>query len=85
MPFKTITIKEDVYKELMKAKGSESFSEFFDKVVKDKKKKPDLMKFYGAWSNMSDKDFAKVSKAMKRYRQSFNKSWEERKKRYGLG
>ncbi len=83
MPFKTITIKEEVYKKLMKAKGGEeSFSDFFGRIVE--KKKPDLMRFAGAWSKMSKEDFEKVEKSMKKYRKSFNRSWEDRKKRYGL-
>lgn len=83
MGFKTITIKENVYKELMKVKGNESFSEFFEKVTKERKKKPDLMRFYGAWK-MSKKEADRVEKAMKKYRRSFDKSFHERVKRLRL-
>ncbi len=84
MGFKTITIKEEVYEKLMKAKNKEeSFSDFFSKIVE--KRKPNLMKFYGAWSNMPEEEFERIKKSMKEFREAFNKSWEERKKRYGLG
>ena len=83
MGFKTITIKEDVYEKLMKAKGKdESFSEFFGKIVE--KKKPDLMKFAGAWKDMPDEEFKRIKKSMKEFRESFDKGWEERSKRYKI-
>ena len=82
MGFKTITIKEDVYKELLEEKGKEeSFSEFFDKLMKEKKKKPDIMKFAGAWNKMSDKEFEKINKSIKELRESADKNFKERIKR----
>lgn len=81
MGFKTITIKENVYEKLMKAKGKdESFSDFLGKVVEEKK--PDLMKFAGAWKDMPDEEFDRVKKAMKEFRESFDKDWEQRSKRH---
>ncbi len=77
MGFKTITIKENVYKELMKAKGSESFSEFFEKVTKERKKRPDLMKFYGAWK-MSDGEWKRIEKTIKKRRALADKNYRER-------
>ena len=85
MAFKTITIKERVYKELEKAKEKgESFSDFFERMIKEKKKSPDIMKFAGAWKDMPDEEFERIKKSMKEFRESANKSWEERLKRYKL-
>lgn len=65
MGFKTITIKDSVYRELLKAKGDESFSEFFEKMVKGRK--PDLRKFYGAWK-MSGREWKRIEGAIKKRR-----------------
>ena len=79
MGFKTITIKEDVYKELLKVKGEEeSFSEFFDKLVK--KKKPDLMKFAGTWK-MSNAEWKRIERKMKKRRELAGKNYRERLER----
>ncbi|GEM_PF-1904310 len=82
MGFKTLTIKEDVYNELIVAKGKdESFSEFFHKLVDEKRKKPDISRFYGAWSDMSESEFEKVTKRMKAFRKSADDNFKERVKR----
>jgi len=81
MVFKTITIKESVYKELLSAKGKEkSFSEFLDKLVKEKKKSPDLSKFYGAWE-MSDTEWKRIERDMKKRREGADKNYRERLER----
>lgn len=85
MSFKTLTIKDKVYGKLMKAKPKEeSFSEFLEKLVETKEKKVDVMRFAGAWSKMSDKEFKKIKNAIVDFRESANKNFEERMKRlYG--
>lgn len=65
MGFKTITIKDSVYKELIGAKEKkESFSDFLAKLVREKKKHPDLRRFYGAWK-MSDAEWKTIEKTIK--------------------
>lgn len=79
MGFKTLTIKEEVYEKLMKAKGKEeSFSDFLERTVS--KEKPDLMKFYGAWK-MSKEEAEKVKKTIREYREVTNKRFHERVKK----
>jgi predicted CopG family antitoxin len=80
MKFKTVTIKEEVYKELLRIKRrDESFSEFFKRI--GKKERPDFKKFYGAWSNLSNEEFERIALAIKELRISADKSYEERIKR----
>ena len=82
MGFKTLTIKEKVYGKLVKVKPkAESFSEFLDRLVEVKTKKVDVMKFAGAWSKMSDEEFKKIKTALKEFRGSADKNFEERMKR----
>ncbi len=77
MGFKTLTIKEEVYKKLMSKKGEgESFSEFLDKL--SDKAKPDLMQFFGAWKNIPQRD---IEKARKEFREKSNRDAEERFKK----
>ena len=85
MKFKTLTIKEAVYKDLLKTKGEkESFSDLFGRLIKETRSKPNLMKFAGAWANLSEKEFEKIKKAIKELRESADKNFEERMKRlYG--
>lgn len=82
MGFKTLTIKEAVYNELIGAKSKhESFSEFLHKLVKEKRKKPDISRFYGAAKDVPKGDFDKVLKAMKDIRSRADKDFEKRMKR----
>ena len=82
MGFKTITIKESVYNELLRAKGKEeSFSNFLGELVETKKKKVDIMRFAGAWNGMSNKEFEKVKNSMKELRESADTNFKERMKR----
>ena len=82
MGFKTLTIKEDVYNELINVKGkNESFSEFFAKIVKKMRGSPDLKSYYGAWKNMPKKDFENVELGIKRIRVSADKNFRERVKK----
>ena len=78
MAFKTITIKESVYRELLKAKGEESFSEFFEKLVKGRK--PDLKKFYGAWK-MSSAEWKRVKGMLRKRRSLDDKDYRKRLER----
>jgi predicted CopG family antitoxin len=79
MAFKTITIKEEVYEKLLKAKGKDmSFSEFLEKSVESRK--PDLMKFYGAW-DMGNNEWKRIERILKERRRSADKNFEERVKR----
>lgn len=81
MGFKTITIKEDVYKELINAKGKgESFSDFFEKVVRGAKKRPDLRRFYGAWK-MDGGEWEIIENRLKETRKLADKNYKERIRR----
>lgn len=77
MAFKTITIKERVFRELSKAKGAdESFSDFFERMVHERK--PDLMRFAGAWKPMKNGEKETIRSAMKEFRLDFEGSFKER-------
>lgn len=79
MGFKTITIKDEVYRDLLKLKRKdESFSELFERLTK--REKPDLMRFAGAWK-MSDDEWKRIEKTLKERRRSADESFEERVKR----
>lgn len=79
MGFKTITIKEKVFREISKAKGKdESFSDFFEKIVH--KKKPDLLKFAGAWK-LTKEEEERMDRERKEFRKKFEEEFEERVKR----
>lgn len=81
MSFKTITIKEAVYKELLLAKGKEeSFSELLGKLVKEKKKKSDLSKFYGAWK-ISDTEWKKIEATLIKRKKGADKNYRGRLER----
>jgi len=64
MGFKTITIKDELYRDLLKLKRKdESFSELFERLAK--REKPDLMMFAGAWK-MSDDEWKRIEKNIER-------------------
>lgn len=80
MPFKTITIKHKVYKELTKAKHEgESFSDMFERMLHEKN--IDLMEFAGIWK-MNKKESEDLKSSMKEYRRRFDEDWEKRRKRF---
>ena len=84
MRFKTLTIKESVYRELLKTKKEgESFSNFFDRITKEVKSKPNLMRFACALK-MSNGEYRKAKSAIKEHRKAFNRSFKERLERLGL-
>lgn len=76
MPFKTITIKRDVYRELTKTKkNDESFSELFTRMLRDKR--PNLKEFYGAWK-LEKGEEKKIEIALERERLRFEENWKNR-------
>jgi predicted CopG family antitoxin len=80
MKFKTLTIKEEVYRELLRIKRKdESFSELFMRMVK--KEKPDFKKFYGSWSDLTNKEIKKISEAIRTLRTSADKNFKKRMER----
>lgn len=63
MAVKTITVTEEAYKALAGDKNKdESFSEVILRTHKRKGKVEDIMKFAGAWSDMSDEEANKLKK-----------------------
>ncbi|MBI4145892.1 hypothetical protein HY489_00985 [Candidatus Woesearchaeota archaeon] len=73
MTFKTITIKKGVFTNLLKVKQkSESFSDLFARLLKDKR--PDLQEFYGAWE-VSKAEEKKVHEGLKKFRREFEESF----------
>jgi len=72
--FKTITIKKEVYQDLVKAKDSkESFSAMFKRLLKEKK--PALSEFYGAWK-LEKGEEKTLDKAFKKFRKEFEESFK---------
>lgn len=63
MVVKTITVTEEAYKALAGDKNAnESFSEVILRTHKKKGNVEDIMKFAGAWSDMSDEEANKLKK-----------------------
>ena len=61
MAVKTITVTEEAYKALAGDKNKdESFSEVILRTHKRKGNVEDIMKFAGAWSDMSDKEAERI-------------------------
>lgn len=80
MAFKTLTIKEEVYKKLAARKREkESFSDLLERLAE--KEKPDIMKFAGAWKDIPEEEFKKMEELRKNFREKFNKNAEERWKK----
>ena len=62
MSTKTITIMEDAYKLLSVRKyKNESFSDVIRRMVREKK---DIMRFAGAWKNVSDNEIKDMKKTI---------------------
>ena len=79
MGFKTITIKDEVYRDLLKLKRKdESFTELFKRLTE--REKLDLTRFAGAWK-MSDDEWKKIERVLKERRRSADRNFEERVKR----
>lgn len=79
MPFKTITIKEEVYEELLKLKKKdESFSDMFKRFAR--REKPSLDEFLGAWK-MPNREWSKIKKELKKERTKMDKDFERRLRR----
>ncbi len=76
MGVKTITIKEKVYKDLIKVKSKdESFSDLFERLIEEKK--PDLKSFFGVWK-LTDVESANVKKGLDAFRKDFDDDWSRR-------
>ncbi len=74
MAVKTITITEDAYKALAGDKTKdESFSEVILRMHKRKGNIEDIMRFAGAWSDMSDETAEKIKKHIETMRRRAGK------------
>jgi len=63
MVVKTITITKDAYEKLASSKKEgESFSEFINRSFTKKGNVEDIMKFAGAWSDMSEEEANRLHK-----------------------
>ncbi|WP_064496730.1 antitoxin VapB family protein [Methanocaldococcus jannaschii] len=60
----TITIDDDVYKELLKLKGRKSVSEFIKELLEERKRK-NLDVFMIAFGSRSEEDVEKLKKELK--------------------
>lgn len=79
MGFKTITIKDDVYRDLLKLKRKdESFSEFFRRLAD--RERPDLMRFAGAWK-MNEGEWKRIDNMLRERRRSTGEDFEDEVKR----
>ena len=79
MPFKTITIKQSVYRDLVNSKmPGESFSELFERVLGDKR--PNLRDFYGAWKLKKGEE-KQIEILLKKERALLDQSFEKRMRR----
>jgi len=76
MAFKTITIKQETYKDLIKVKIShESFSALFKRLLQERR--PNLKDFYGAWK-LEKGEAEKMESALKGERNRLEESWKKR-------
>ena len=74
MAVKTITVTEEAYKALAGDKNKdESFSEVILRTHKRKGNVEDIMKFAGAWSDMSDEEANKLKKHIENMRKRAGK------------
>ena len=75
---RNIAIANDVYEMLSKEKKrGESFSDVIRRLARSK---GSLMDFYGAWGDLTDKEFEDIEEAIK----SVNQPFEEALKRRGI-
>lgn len=76
MAFKTITIKKEVYSDLIRAKSrNESFSQLFRRMLREKH--PNLQDFYGAWE-LEKGEYNKITLAMKKFRKEMEEDFKKR-------
>ena len=74
MAVKTITITKDAYEKLASNKEEgESFSELINRSFDKKGNVEELMKFAGAWSDMSDEEADKLKKHIRDMRKRAGK------------
>ena len=82
MVTKTLTIMEDAYEMLARRKGKEeSFSDVIRRVVGKEK---NIMRFAGAWKDMSDKEAERMKKHIKDLNKRATKELFQRLKKYDL-
>lgn len=67
---KVISLSNEAYGRLKAIKGSKSFSEVVIELSDGKRKKGDLMKFFGIWADKSDK-IEKIKKIIEEDRKNF--------------
>ena len=83
MGFKTITIKEDVYKKIARAKRkNESFSELFDRKFSEEtieERTNRILKYAGIWK-MTEKEYKEKLEEIKKGRENSEKNFQERMK-----
>ena len=78
MAFKTITIKDHVYTDLLKAKGkNESFSGLFERLVKGGRQ--DIYKYFGKWK-ASAAEVKHINAELAKERKSLEKEFSGREK-----
>ena len=83
MVTKTITITEDAYKALANDKNKdESFSEVILRTHKRKGNIGDIMKFAGAWADMSDETAEKIKRNIEAMRSRAGKRRRKELLRY---
>ena len=77
MAVKTLTIMEDIYSDLVKAKKEdESFSQLFRRLLKENRTSVD--EFFGVLSDLDEKDMKKVKVGMEEFKKSADKSFNRR-------
>jgi predicted CopG family antitoxin len=82
MVTKTITIMDDAYMLLLRNKlREESFSDVIRRAFSKKK---NIMKYAGAWKDMSDKEAEELKGNIRKIRDSFSKSVSKKVKSYDL-
>lgn len=78
MVSKTITIKTDVYHQLMGVKGrNESFSRLFERLLREKR--PNLLRFAGAWK-LSPEETRRLKRVIVDFRRDFEESYQRQQK-----
>lgn len=79
MPFKTITIKENTYKKILRSKKhGESFSELFERTFGEEKS--NLQPYFGAWK-MSKTEATQFKKELATMRKEADRSFDRRMSR----
>ncbi len=67
---KTITISDDVYKELLRIKGDKSFSELFRELLRERKGNADALLYIAGILN--EKEYNEAKKRIKELEEAFD-------------